>query len=257
MPKYNRVHNTAKNGKLLRNEIREYVLAMSLYYGLKFSKKVAKEIFGSQTNRIKQCTFLNITIDKNLLFRGMPPVACDDLINLPFYLAETFKSYFKLLNQSILDSHRYYYSYYDTKKLRCYRDRLQYGVKRRIRLNHTMQYLWTPALLCVLFSLGDWYYNESGDDHILDLSDSWMALYADNIAETADYLYTYILHTFPNMSNLTDLKVTCSPSLLGVCNPILKIHMSDECYNLLWTIVNTEAVNIHRKLLKGGYVIGN
>lgn len=182
MTDYSSVKNTAKNGKLIRAEIREYVLAITLIYGFYRDNELANKIYHGNLHRINQCVFTSICpIDRNLILNQIDD---ENLSLIQTNIANTMKYYFKywLENNNMI--------FYDTKKFRIYYNRLKYGRDHKINLAKTRQYLWTPVLLtCIVahkyrknsneISLKDlWFYDNAYDKH------STMSFFIDYLKNT-------------------------------------------------------------------------
>ena len=94
MTNYNSVKNTAKNGKLIRAELREYVLAISMFFGLYKNRAMAHRIYQGDQHREEQCTFL--TIDKTRKFdKIVYEYGNEHLLLIPKYIDETLRSFFR------------------------------------------------------------------------------------------------------------------------------------------------------------------
>lgn len=134
---YKSVINTAKNGKLIRAEFRELVLCYAFLFGLKWNRELANELYPDNKRRYKQFTILEIP--KQLELNQKIPKELRNIVKrfLPV-LEERFKKHKDIL--------------YDTKKLRIYRDRMQFGEKRLIILDRVINYFWTPLLLVFIMS---------------------------------------------------------------------------------------------------------
>lgn len=158
---YNSVINTAKNNKLIRAELREIVLSLGLVFGLSYDKTMAEYFYPNNKHRQKQFTYLKISneyLQNEFLF---------ELINV-------LKHYYKYV---ISDN---YIIFYDTKKFRIYRKRLEYGQDRKIRLNKIMRYFWTFLFVTVIWETK------------IPLNQIWCINKAYDYNETIEYLNNYI-----------------------------------------------------------------
>jgi hypothetical protein len=250
MTSYYSVHNTAKNGRLIRAEIREYVLGMALRYGFYKDKALARVIYPDNERRIGQCTFLNLP-KKPELDPAVYGFGCPELIEMPAAVIKTIGSYFKSWTDT--DEQELFY---DTKKFRIYCQRLVYGPDKKITLKHTAQYIWTNYL-AMLFCLYGGHTYGSGWCSI-DIRD--FAMYAhgvtphdkyvaetgnrlsagtDRAEEADDYIRKYLLNTVHADCHL----------VAGVI-----FFQTPAIYQTFWDIANKEAVRIYEKLKEGGYL---
>lgn len=192
MTDYSSVKNTAKNGKLIRAEIREYILAMALVFGFNQDKVWSEKLYPDNPYRQQQCTLLHIP----KLIDGMEPEA--SLFHL--HLLVTFESYFK---RYATYSDPRYVLFYDTKKFRIYYDRLRYGLNHKVNLHRTMQYMWTPVLLTMLYIYG---YDK--EKQAIDLNKFWFFKNSWNTEHTISQLENWLLEVLYNkIGNLGAFKV--------------------------------------------------
>ena len=175
MTDYSSVKNTAKNGKLIRAEIREYLLAMALVYGFSQEKVWTEGFYPYNLHRQKQCTLLFLpVVPENKDYRAI--LFHENLI-------QTFKHYFKeFVSSEFLDPN--HVLFFDTKKFRIYYDRLKYGRKQengeyKVNLHKTMQYMWTPVLITMLYLYG---YDK--EKQAIDLNKFWFFKECWNVNDT-------------------------------------------------------------------------
>lgn len=135
---YASVKNTAKNGKLIRAELRELVLAEAFCYG-----------FAKENER----TGLPLRLTDFSYPEGDP---LHNVYDMHGWTAEMFRYYY---NHNICTVHNEPYKpdekliCFHDKKFRIYRKRLEYGSGHLWRLKKkTMQYFWTKAPLVLFFS---------------------------------------------------------------------------------------------------------
>ena len=166
---YKSVINTAKNGKLIRAEFRELVLCYAFLFGLSWDKKIARELYPNNKLRYKQLTILRLPDNLNYN-RNLPRDLGNAIKRFLPILEERFRNYNGLL--------------YDTKKLRIYRNRMQYGEKREIILDKIINYFWTPLLLVFIISY-------AYKDLQIDLLRLNAVKKSYNPNETLSYLYIY------------------------------------------------------------------
>lgn len=185
MTDYSSVKNTAKNGKLIRAEIREYVLAMALVYGMVQDHVWSEDLYPWNLHRQKQCT---------LMFLPKVPENTDYKVIL-FHqnMIQTIRSYFKEYKDTTGNNKNLGHDvvlFYDTKKFRIYYDRLRYGRDYKVNLHRTMQYMWTPVLLTMLYIYG---YNPK--EQAIDLNKFWFFKNSWNKEDTQYRLSMYLYHT--------------------------------------------------------------
>lgn len=228
MTDYSSVKNTAKNGKLIRAEIREYVLAMTLIHGFYRDDKAATELYQGNMHRVKQCVFSRIhPVDEKWVLRRIND---ETLALLQTDLVRTIKQFFKYWNEK-----NHVTVFYDTKKLRIYYNRLRYGREHKVNLKKTMQYMWTPALLtCMMAQNYHKKYNR------LDLSGMWFYDCAYNQWETVDFILKYL-------SEVCKLKTKLA------YNPDQHCIYAEDMQELI-DLAITNAAFIKSKLIEGKYL---
>lgn len=228
MANYNSVKNTAKNGKLIRAEIREYVLAISMFFGLYKNRAMSHRLYQNDKHRQEQCTFL--TIKKN---RKLDPIlnkkGNEHLLSMPQYMDNTFRSYFKYKTRSNKMT-----TFNDCKKLNIYYKRLIYGKRKTVRLKHTIQYIWTPFLATIICLYG------KHSENNIDINDFWLYRKATDINDNDRNIYNYF----------RKIKIDAK-----VINGIIKFRDESE-YNKFWDMVNANALLVFYKLNGGNYLIG-
>ena len=186
MADYSSVKNTAKNGKLIRAEIREYILAMALTYGFCQEQSYSEDLYPDNLHRQKQCTLLFIP--------KMPEAHNYKAIIFHKNLIQTFRHYFKEeTDKEIVPAD--FVLFYDTTKFRIYYDRLKYGKKQDdgeyfVNLHRTKQYMWTPVLITMLYMYG---YDEN--KQAIDLNKFWFFRKCWNINDTICQLVFWLLYT--------------------------------------------------------------
>ena len=230
MTNYHSVINTAKNGKLIRAEIREYVLGMALYYGFHKNKEYAKTLYPKDEHRVKQCTFLVLSDDhvpQGLIWHYAGP-AC---FSIHRYIVTTIRSYFKIARETPLGI-----IFYDTKKFRIYYKRLVWGPEKRITLKHSIQYIWTNYLAVLFCLFGT---HQTQDPYYIDISQFHMYALAKDTEETDAYIQRYLMDIVKIPCNVFDGTI---------------YFETPEHYQKLWNIVNKEAARICQKLREGGYL---
>ncbi len=224
---YASVVNTSKNGKLIRSRLREIVLCCALVVGLYQNKKCAIKLYDKEKH-IKQCTFLYA---KAMLSPSRAFVMSEYLIDLPLVIYKTLKYYYK--NNGT--------DFYDTKKFRIYRERLDHGHAyipghKKVTLKNTIQYMSTPLLAC-MFALygGQTLYGN------LDLRALNCIKHAWKRKETISDLQKYI-------------DVVLKIPGLYITNKGILTFKSKKTKNAFWNIVNQEAEKLYTELKEGGYL---
>lgn len=227
MTSYYSVINTAKNGKLIRAEIREYVLGMALFFGFYKNRSQAGILYPNNEHRIEQCTFLD-------LYKQIPldQFVPDPLIKTAAAVIKTIGTYFKKRYE---DEH--VLKLYDTKKFRIYNKRLRYGPKKKITLKKTIQYIWTNylAMLFCLYGKHTWGPGWCS----VSISHFNMYQHAKDRRETDAYIRNYL-------ENI--VKAKCH-----IIDGIIYFECYDE-YAAFKELAVEEAVKIYRKLEKGKYL---
>lgn len=166
---YESVKNTAKNGKLIRAEFRELVLCYAFLFGLTWDKEIARELYPNNKLRYKQLTILRL------------PNSLEYDCNLPKNLKEAIRRFLPILEERFKKHDELLY---DTKKLRIYRDRMQFGNERKIILDRVINHFWTPLLLIFIVSY-------AYKDLEIDLLRLNAVRNSHNPNDTLSYLYTY------------------------------------------------------------------
>lgn len=213
---YHSVINTADN-RLIRAEARELVLAAAMLWGLTHDMATASKLFPDNKHRQLQFTQLVIPLDNS---------------SIAVLLADTFKHFFRCTKTdgAVI--------FTDTKKLRIYRKRLEYGqAKKWLLAKNTMQYLWTRSPLAI------WYDTIAKTDGELDFSDLYCIKNAESITENmlelAYYLSTYFKVT-------VRYKPDESP---------YKLFLDIEDYNKLKKLAEKARKRLQQKLEAGNYII--
>ena len=234
MTDYHSVINTAKNGRLIRAEIREYVLGMALYYGFYKDKTIAAKLYDHDPNRdkrIEQCTFLAIK-NKERLDPIVYDLNCAELLAMPGAIKKTIKSYVKTYLETEEST-----ILYDTKKFRVYYNRLTWGQEKKIVLTRTIQHIWTDYL-AMLFCLYGKHSRGPGWCSI-NIQQFHMFLEAKDRYETNKYIRKYLKNI---------VKADCH-----VADGVIFFE-TPYSYWRFCTIANFEAKRIYKKLEEGGYL---
>ena len=242
MTSYHSVKNTAKNNKLIRAEEREIILCLALKYGLFHDEEMAKRIYPENmwNLRVPQFTYLKVPIKPDPEHHYYPH-------------ATTMATKVAVLKRNaVKGSSDKSWIIYDTKRLRIYRKRLEYGRMKQWRLDHTFQYLWTPLFLVFLMD------NYSPDFHTIYLENLYFWHNAKDRNETFKYLTKYL-------KEVCDLDLTYSTSPDSLYNPYpilgpldstdIWIKFPDREVEKLWVQKANQAYNdFYNKLETGGYL---
>ena len=227
---YKSVINTAKNGELIRAEIREYVLAMGLINGFYQDSVFAELQYPNNIHRQKQCTMLKVN---NVIFAN-PYLESEHLNNLVRNIVTTMTKYYKHCNIRT-GVEQYSVIFYDTKKLRIYYNRLCYGKNKRIILKHTMQYIWTDILLVLMFIYG---YDRTKD--CIDLTKFWFYNNAESKTDSAGYILEYML-------NICSIK---SGIVFNLADNSISFNNTEEIIER----IKNGALFVTNKLIAGHYI---
>lgn len=248
MTDYSSVKNTAKDNRLIRAEIREYTLCLGLLNGFIYDCTVSKKLYPNSQLRQKQFTMLCTD--------NFPKERSDCL----FKELNIYVKYFEQILASALKSYYKHYPelsktvFYDSKKFRIYRDRLQYGPERSISLNRTVQYFWTPALLTLLFSCCG--ISKNTGSYSLILSNTHMYKNAYNVEDLKIHLLNYI----KNVCNLelenSDIYNSEKSSAQFCCNDIIYFPTIEAAKPYI-NLVNKTAETVYKKLVIGKYISEN
>ena len=230
MTSYHSVINTAKNGRLIRAEIREYVLGMALYCGFCKDPILAEKLYPGDDHRIRQCTFLTVP-NEPAPGRDAWPYAWPICFAIGKDLVKTIRSYFKVAGQNDTAT-----MFYDTKKFRIYYDRLVWGREKKITLKKTIQYIWTNylAMLCCLYGR-----HQMQDPYYIDISSFHMYQYAKDRDETDQYMQRYL-------DDIIHIPCVIYDGTI--------YFESEVQYQAFWDMTNQEAKRIFLKLEKGKYL---
>ena len=235
MTTYTSVKNTAKNGQLLRSEIREIVLAMAIVQGFYHDQKLAQQYYPEDLHRQKQFTFL---------VTNEAPYSLGDanLDKLSRWLIDTMKHFFKYEDIAYcmepFKDNTIFTRFYDTKKFRIYAKRMEYGKRKYFRLNKTtMQYFWTKLPLAL------WYcYAEDEPNAALDFWNFDAMLrpleLEDNMREISRYIS----------------EVCGIPNTYDYERSETRLYFSSENFAKLKETCKEEALRIKQKLYDGAYI---
>lgn len=180
MINYRSVKNTAKNNRLIRAEKREYILCISLIHGFYRKEKLARLIYGNDDLRVSQATFIRIQpSSKSWVLSRTKSI---NLAVLQMNIMKVMRASPKFWGNG--DGS---YVFLGTRKYRIYYDRLLFGKDKKIRLHKTIQYLYTPAFLALLFAEG---YHKKNQN--LSLEKLWFYNHAYDKEETTKYILNYL-----------------------------------------------------------------
>ena len=177
MTNYKSVVNTAKNNKLIRAELREFVLCKAIIEGLYKNSKIAQQLYPDSPIRQKQCRLLSYDYkwDQSSFMLFNVPIKYKNLFYFTKWVNDVLKVYYK-------PSYSIYLNgtdgvIYDTKKFRIYYDWLYKDLsylgnpgEREVRLSKISQYLWTPLWLILLVRktiINNWSSIEFGNVNLL------------------------------------------------------------------------------------------
>lgn len=220
---YENVKNTAKNGKLIRAELRELVLAEALCYGL---------------------------IDKDK-FTELPIPDTEQLHSKNDPLSNVYK-----MNGWVIAALRYHYNYsvfhldnepycpamdifyFRSKKFRHYRKRLEYGPEHYWRLRkNIMRYMWTKAPLVLFFAEA-----EVPGSFCLDFTLFEFAYLSYSLEENMQAISEYI-------SRVCGIKNHYRPE-----QDYFRLYFDSADYELLVETVKAEGLKLKQKLYDGCYI---
>ena len=224
---YSSVKNTAKNGMIIRADIRELVLALGFYLGFVHNEKRARRLYPHLEKEInikrqKQYTEMSI-------FNLSDGSSIKDIENVPVWIVETIKYYFKYEQNG---TNVYFY---DTKKFRIYRNRLQFGQNKEWRLRkNTMQYFWTLSPLTIWYSLC-----AKKPQRCLSFRYFYCVQNAYNLEENMSAIAKYI----SEITKITDLEIRGT-----------EIYFSKSSWKHLKKLINDEALRIKQRLYDGCYI---
>ena len=177
MTNYKSVVNTAKNNKLIRAELREFVLCKAITEGLYKNSEIAQQLYPDSPIRQKQCRLLSYDYkwDQSSFMSFNVPIKYKNLFYFTKWVNDVLKVYYK-------PSYSIYLNgtdgvIYDTKKFRIYYDWLYKDLsylgnpgEREVRLSKISQYLWTPLWLILLVRktiINNWNSIEFGNVNLL------------------------------------------------------------------------------------------
>ena len=233
---YFSVKNTANNNKLIRAEERELLLCLGLIFGFFHDESMAKQLYDSSEwdLRLPQFTYIPIPRYNSAIVD----------MNKDFWpiIDWTTKMAFHRYKHYDTDNMIYLYS---TKRLRIYRERLEYGRNKNWRLDKTYRYLWTPAFLVYLM-LG---YNPQ--ELTISLKDFYFIEHAENKEATVDYLIDY----FKRTCDLVLVKNEEADAFILEKHNYDYIIFRNEDAMRPWLIAAFKELNkIHEKLQLGNYL---
>lgn len=220
---YSSVKNTAKNGKLIRAELRELVLAEAFRYGFE---------------QDDDGTRLWIYPFYDFLYPNTGPF--HNAKNIHTWVFETFRYYYKyrLTEDKKIDSISVRTIVFWDKKFRIYKKKLEYGQKHEWRLRKKiMQYFWTKAPLVLFFN----------DAVILDakcLDFDWFE-FTSNAYDVVE-----------NMRAISDyIRNICGiPNYYNPEQCTYRLYFDDGDFDLLLETVTRESLKLKQKLYDGGYI---
>lgn len=235
MTTYTYVKNTAKNGQLLRSEIREIVLAMAMVHGFYHDKKLAMQYYPEDIHRQKQFTVLT-TCEVPYSLNNK------NLDKLSKWLIDTMKCFFKYENtvcyQEPYKEISLFTRFYDTKKFRIYAKRMEYGKRKLIRLNKaTMQYFWTKLPLALWYCYAEDEVNNALDFWNFDTMLRPLEL-EDNMREISRYIS----------------KICGIPNTYDYEKSETRLYFSSENFAKLKETCKEETLRIKQKLYNGAYI---
>ena len=235
MTTYTSVKNTAKNGQLLRSEIREIVLAMAIVQGFYHDQKLAQQYYPEDIHRQKQFTFM-VTNESPY------PLGDENLDKLSRWLIDTMKCFFKhediAYYQEPFKADSVFTRFYDTKKFRIYAKRMEYGKRKLIRLDKaTMQYFWTKLPLALWYCYAEDEANGALDFWNFDATLRPLSL-EDNMREISRYI-----------SDVCGI-----PNTYDYENNPSRLYFSSENFAKLKETCKEEALRIKQKLYNGAYI---
>lgn len=235
MTTYTSVKNTAKNGQLLRSEIREIVLAMAIYHGFYHDKKLAMQYYPEDLHRQKQFTFM-VTNEAPYLLEDK------NLDKLSKWLIDTMKYFFKyediICYEEPFGEDSMFTQFYDTKKFRIYAKRMEYGKRKYTRLDKaTMQYFWTKLPLALWYCYAEDEVNNALDFWNFDAMLRPLEL-EDNMREISRYIS----------------EVCGIPNTYDYKKSETRLYFSSEDFAKLKQTCKEEALRIKQKLYNGAYI---
>lgn len=239
MADYSSVRNTAKNGQLIRAEVREMALAIAIAEGFRHDEEFAREHYPDDLRRQKQCTLLAVL---TLVKADPEPDEEENLCRLWIWAKETLKCFFKHEEDSLLEDDSVMNicctKFYDTKRLRIYAKRMEYGRYRQIRLDKaTMQYFWTKLPLALWYEMA-----KCKDENVLDFARFEAMLRPKSIEENMRAVSAYI-------SDICGIPNDYDPE-----NGRTRLHFSSENSSKLKETCIEEALRIKQKLYDGAYI---
>ena len=233
---YYSVKNYAKDGKLTRSELREFVLAIAMQNGFETDKALASRIYYLDEDKRAAFVVLRSYIPKYL------DKDASDIEKIPLWLTETLRHYYGNTKTEVKTEpygpDAICISFFDTKKFRIYRKRLAYGQKKKWRLrDKNMRYLWTPLPLAY-----------------------WMHEISDPGNKALDFeLFYAVSEAFDVQENMRAL----SSYLTDICKienrylpqkSLFKLYLDDDNYNKLEVLCEAEAKKLKQKLYYGTYI---
>ena len=233
---YESVKNYAKDGRLTRAELREFVLALAMLNGFETDRTLASRIYYLDEDKRAAFVVLRSYIPKYLDKDAL------DVEKIPVWVTETLRHYYG--NTKVEVKKEPYgpdaicISFFDTKKFRIYRKRLAYGQKRKWRLrDKNMRYLWTPLPLAY-----------------------WMHEISDLGNKALDFeLFYAVSEAFDVQENMRAL----SSYLTDICKienrylpqkSLFKLYLDDDNFSKLEVLCEAEAKKLKQKLYYGTYI---
>ena len=233
---YESVKNYAKDGKLTRAELREFVLAIAMLNGFETDKVLASRIYYLDEDKRAAFVVLRSYIPKYLDNKA------SDIEKIPIWVTEALRHYYGNTKSNVkkepYNPDAVCVSFFDTKKFRVYKKRLEYGHKRKWRLREkNMRYLWTPLPLAY-----------------------WMHEISDPASKALDFeLFYAVSEAWDVQENMRAL----SSYLTDICKienkylpqkSLFKLYLDDANYEKLEVLCRAEARKLKQKLYYGTYI---
>lgn len=233
---YESVKNYAKDGKLTRAELRELVLAIAMQNGFETDKALAARIYYLDEDKRAAFVVLRSYIPKHL------DKTAPDIEKVPVWVTETLSHYYGNTKSDVKKEpygpDAVCVSFFDTKKFRVYRKRLEYGQKRKWRLrDKNMRYLWTPLPLA-------YWLHEISDlgNKALDFELFYAVSEAFDVQENMRALSSYL-------TDICRIENSYLPQ-----KSLFKLYLSEDSYRKFEALCEAEAKKLKQKLYYGTYI---